>query len=341
MANLKVSLENIIPLTEARDHFSQIVAEVQRDKLYVLTKGGKPAVAIIDVKYLETITGGSINTSHVEREIQKDPLKVGRTPMIPHAQVNSSAPSVKPVQNNSFNPIEPKKDFTPSSSPTPPANNSEPKPNPVKISFQPANPVAKPANSFDSPTPEPKPVVTPPNTPAETKPVETFTPPKPANNIPNTFSQPGSASNFSPTPKPAIPSSSDSLASPATPTATSTPNPATQTFTPPTPATTLTTPPSTLATPPIQPTPVAPTTPPPTSAIPDSTPPGSGLVNSQTIPKDNTGSTIDVIPSSEDSVPIKTSSSPFDNVKSTENQPGAAQYAGSMDNSDPDDMALD
>ncbi|KKQ72439.1 MAG: hypothetical protein US94_C0043G0004 [Berkelbacteria bacterium GW2011_GWB1_38_5] len=41
---LKVSLENIIPLTEARDHFSQIVAEVQKDKLYVLTKGGKPAV---------------------------------------------------------------------------------------------------------------------------------------------------------------------------------------------------------------------------------------------------------------------------------------------------------
>lgn len=32
MNELKVSLENIIPLTYARDHFSQIVAEVQKDK---------------------------------------------------------------------------------------------------------------------------------------------------------------------------------------------------------------------------------------------------------------------------------------------------------------------
>jgi len=63
---LRVSLENIIPLTEARDHFSQIVNEVQKDKLYVLTKGGKPAVAIIDVKYLEQISGGNVNPGHVE-----------------------------------------------------------------------------------------------------------------------------------------------------------------------------------------------------------------------------------------------------------------------------------
>jgi len=90
---LKVSLENIIPLTEARDHFSQIVTEVQKDKLYVLTKGGKPAVAIIDVKYLEYLTGGEIDKTHLEKEIKKDPEKVGRPAMIEHTEV----PKPKPV----------------------------------------------------------------------------------------------------------------------------------------------------------------------------------------------------------------------------------------------------
>ena len=78
---LRVSLENIIPLTEARDHFSQIVNEVQKDKLYVLTKGGKPAVAIVDVKYLEAITGGNVNKDYVKEEIKKAPEKVGLAPI--------------------------------------------------------------------------------------------------------------------------------------------------------------------------------------------------------------------------------------------------------------------
>ena len=85
MEELKVSLENIIPLTYARDHFSQIVSEVQRDKLYVLTKGGIPAVAIIDVKYLETITGGGIKKQQIQDEIKKDPEKVGLPPMVEHS----------------------------------------------------------------------------------------------------------------------------------------------------------------------------------------------------------------------------------------------------------------
>ena len=95
---LKVSLENIIPLTEARDHFSQIVAEVQKDKLYVLTKGGKPAVAIIDVKYLEYITGGEIKKETIKEEIKKDPEKVGLPPMVEHSKpaFSSAAPPITP-----------------------------------------------------------------------------------------------------------------------------------------------------------------------------------------------------------------------------------------------------
>jgi len=84
--DLKVSLENIIPLTYARDHFSSIVAEVQRDKLYILTKGGKPAIALIDVRYLEQITAGVFNKAEIEKDIQKIPEQVGKPKMLEHEQ---------------------------------------------------------------------------------------------------------------------------------------------------------------------------------------------------------------------------------------------------------------
>lgn len=153
MGQLRVSLENIIPLTEARDHFSQIVTDVQKDKLYILTKGGKPAVAVIDVKYLNAITGGSINLGHIETEIQKDPSKVGRTPMIKNIG-NSFTPSTppKPMPNPLSSPI---------SNPTP--TNNYPKP-----TFDKPTESNKP-NEFNKPAEF--------NKPNETKPAEPATPP--------------------------------------------------------------------------------------------------------------------------------------------------------------------
>lgn len=152
---LKVNLENIIPLTEARDHFSQIVNEVQKDKLYVLTKGGKPAVAIIDVKYLETLTGGEIKEEHVAAEIQKNPEKVGIPPMIAHTE-NQPKPAAPPAA--------PKPEM--------------PKPNPIPPPTKPAAPSQNPA---PVPPPPPKPVPTPPPSVQvpETKPSPAPPPPPP------------------------------------------------------------------------------------------------------------------------------------------------------------------
>lgn len=126
---LKVSLENIIPLTYARDHFSQIVTEVQKDKLFVLTKGGKPAVAIIDVKYLESITGGQIQKADIKEEIKKSPEKVGLPPMVEHPVVDSGqalpkkevppSPPPKPVGLVTPEPKPEPKPMTPPPSPKP------------------------------------------------------------------------------------------------------------------------------------------------------------------------------------------------------------------------------
>lgn len=181
--SLKVSLENIIPLTEARDHFSQIVTEVQKDKLYVLTKGGKPAVAIIDVKYLETLTGGQVKPEHVEEEIMKDPAKVGRTPMIEHVMPaipkEDSLPgnfNMPPkIEEKSVNPTPPPVSEKPASilppgwdipASTPPA----PKPLDVPSTPTPA-PIPAPPTPTPVPAPEPpKPVAPPAAHPLSTMP---------------------------------------------------------------------------------------------------------------------------------------------------------------------------
>lgn len=168
---LKVSLENIVPLTFARDHFSQIVSEVQQDKLFVLTKGGKPAVAIIDVKYLEDITGGHVQKEDINEEIKKAPEKVGLPPMVEHKE------EIKPE------PYRPAGFAAPQPKPPPPPITKPTLPPPPK----PITPL--PATPPPPPKPEPKP--TPPPTP---KPVPKPTPPPPPppkNEAPSTLVMPG------------------------------------------------------------------------------------------------------------------------------------------------------
>lgn len=57
---LEVKIENIIPVTEARDKFNQLVDGVENtDDMYVLTKNGKPCAIIVGVHHLEKLTGVS------------------------------------------------------------------------------------------------------------------------------------------------------------------------------------------------------------------------------------------------------------------------------------------
>jgi prevent-host-death family protein len=145
--DLKVSLDNIIPLTYARDHFSTIVNEVQSDKMYILTKGGKPAIALIDVRYLEQLTGGQIQKSQIKEEINKNPEQVGLPKMVGH----DSAP---PFSSLKFKPTPP----PPLSSTNPPAS----KPTPPITPPKPVEPKPTPPPPPPAPKPEPKPVEPPP-----------------------------------------------------------------------------------------------------------------------------------------------------------------------------------
>jgi prevent-host-death family protein len=52
---IKVALDRIIPLTEARARLSEIIDKTTGDEFWVLTRRGKPEVAMIDVDYLEQL----------------------------------------------------------------------------------------------------------------------------------------------------------------------------------------------------------------------------------------------------------------------------------------------
>ena len=52
---LQVSLDQIIPLTTARSRLSELVEKTYNNRFWVLTKSGKPRVALVDVEYLDKL----------------------------------------------------------------------------------------------------------------------------------------------------------------------------------------------------------------------------------------------------------------------------------------------
>jgi prevent-host-death family protein len=52
---LKVAVDRILSLTEARSRLSELVERTEAEEFWVLTKGGKPRVAIVDVAYLDNL----------------------------------------------------------------------------------------------------------------------------------------------------------------------------------------------------------------------------------------------------------------------------------------------
>ena len=52
---MNISVNNIIPVTEARSKLGDLAEEVSGDKYIILTKGGEPKAAIVDVNYLSKL----------------------------------------------------------------------------------------------------------------------------------------------------------------------------------------------------------------------------------------------------------------------------------------------
>lgn len=52
---LKVAVDRIVSVTDARSRLSELVDEAKLEEFWVLTKGGKPRVALVDVAYLDDL----------------------------------------------------------------------------------------------------------------------------------------------------------------------------------------------------------------------------------------------------------------------------------------------
>lgn len=52
---LQIALDRIVPLTEARARMSEIVEQTTGDQFWVLTRRGRPRVALVDVEYLDQL----------------------------------------------------------------------------------------------------------------------------------------------------------------------------------------------------------------------------------------------------------------------------------------------
>lgn len=52
---IKVDLDRMVPLTEARSRLSEIVDKTAGDQFWVLTRRGRPTVAMVDIEYLDQL----------------------------------------------------------------------------------------------------------------------------------------------------------------------------------------------------------------------------------------------------------------------------------------------
>lgn len=133
---LEVEINKILPLTEARDNFSKIVGEVEKGELYVLTKNGKPAVAIINVAKLEEMIGQHLKeTSNIQSSTFKQKPtsnfqpNVQLPPSEPISSPQSSPPaSVPPPKSSSFAPNPPLATPQPTPPGPPPLDSARGKP---------------------------------------------------------------------------------------------------------------------------------------------------------------------------------------------------------------------
>lgn len=72
---LKVEIDKILPVTEARANIARLVDEVCQGNVYVLTRGGKPAVMVVPIDYLE-----KQNTGQTPEKTNKLPAEKEKTP---------------------------------------------------------------------------------------------------------------------------------------------------------------------------------------------------------------------------------------------------------------------
>lgn len=122
---LEVKVENILPVTEARDSFNQLIDKVEgSDEMFVMTKNGKPIAILVGVHHLEKLTGE--NHEELFGASEKAPVdssneaaKTDSTIDEPITEPIATTPAVD-IPETPVAPIEPIAPATPAETPTAP-----------------------------------------------------------------------------------------------------------------------------------------------------------------------------------------------------------------------------
>lgn len=146
---LHVPIDKIIPLTTARDTLSKIIADVESGTpLYVLTKNGKPSVAVMSIDYLHKQVG-TVEIAQPQRpQPQPEPIQ-------PETQAATPTPQPSPDPQTAAN-------QTPPSPPTPTSppvsdfwGHAAAASEPTTLTSPPATPPVTPTASTQTPQPSP------------------------------------------------------------------------------------------------------------------------------------------------------------------------------------------
>lgn len=73
---IHADLDKILPEADALEKITSIIEEVETNQeLFIITKSGRPACAIINIDYLEELTGSQVSTqgSKINTEIKPEP----------------------------------------------------------------------------------------------------------------------------------------------------------------------------------------------------------------------------------------------------------------------------
>jgi hypothetical protein len=92
MAKLEFPLDKIKSVTEARNSFNSIVEKIENDPQgkFLLTKGGKPSVVLVNAEYLEKLIGEKPVSS------QEPEQKIAAPPPLPAVETPNPDPTQTP-----------------------------------------------------------------------------------------------------------------------------------------------------------------------------------------------------------------------------------------------------
>lgn len=94
---LEVKIENIIPVTEARDKLNQLIENVEgSDEMIVMTKNGKPTAILVGVHHMEKLTGE--NHEEVFGASAPEKIEIPQVAPITEEQIQENLSAAEPVK---------------------------------------------------------------------------------------------------------------------------------------------------------------------------------------------------------------------------------------------------